>query len=201
MARAPPSAPASDSPQVSAPAGEDGVGGREVAVPVASSPELFSPLSGTVVAESGEGAMSPFLEDVALITTLDLATPVEWGDSPSLEGEGMAEWVTTLARKRASSGTTSALGALWGDIFLLQEVHLRDEAAFTREWVWGPSGWLEVFRDLPGCLSTMWSLILGGDLHFCLDGRDGVGEGGIDYSARALAEVVKDFSLVDAFRA
>ncbi|KAJ8409412.1 hypothetical protein AAFF_G00228130 [Aldrovandia affinis] len=102
-ARAPPSAPASVSPQVSAPAGEDSVGGEEVAVPVASSPELFSPLSGTVAAESREGAMSPFLEEVALLTTLDLATPAEWEDSPSLVGQGMAEWTTTLARKGASS--------------------------------------------------------------------------------------------------
>ncbi|KAJ8378179.1 hypothetical protein AAFF_G00245270 [Aldrovandia affinis] len=39
-----------------------------------------------------------------LLTTLDLATPAEWGDSPSLAGEGMAEWVTTPTRKRASSG-------------------------------------------------------------------------------------------------
>ncbi|KAJ8402627.1 hypothetical protein AAFF_G00367100 [Aldrovandia affinis] len=59
---------------------------------------------------------------------------------------------------------------------------------------------LEVFRDLPGCLSTMRFLILGGDFNVCLDERDGVGESGIDYSARALAEVVKDFPLVDAFR-
>ncbi|KAJ8398709.1 hypothetical protein AAFF_G00419060 [Aldrovandia affinis] len=75
------------------------------------------------------------------------------------------------------------------DVFLLQEVHLRDMSAFTREWVWGPSGWLvggvhsdgvgilfcgfsfvveevggrrlEVIRELPGCLSTSRSLILG----------------------------------------
>ncbi|KAJ8402626.1 hypothetical protein AAFF_G00367090 [Aldrovandia affinis] len=33
--------------------------GEEVAVPVALSPELFSPLSGTVAAESGEGATTP----------------------------------------------------------------------------------------------------------------------------------------------
>ncbi|KAJ8400184.1 hypothetical protein AAFF_G00398780 [Aldrovandia affinis] len=58
---------------------------------------------------------------------------------------------------------------------------------------------LEVFRDLPRCLSPMRSLILGGDFNVCFDGRDGVGEGSIDYSA--LAEVVKDFFLVDAFRA
>ncbi|KAJ8414435.1 hypothetical protein AAFF_G00053050 [Aldrovandia affinis] len=88
----------------------------------------------------------------------------------------------------------SSLIAMRGDIFLLQEVHLRNEedaAAFTHE--------LEVFRDLPGCLSTMLSLILGGDFNVCLEGRDGVSEGGIDYSARALVEVMKDFSLVDAF--
>ncbi|KAJ8399582.1 hypothetical protein AAFF_G00409930 [Aldrovandia affinis] len=60
---------------------------------------------------------------------------------------------------------------------------------------------LEVFQDLPSCLSTMRSLILGGDFNVCLDGRDGVGEGSIDYSARALAEVMKDFSLVDTVRA
>ncbi|KAJ8406917.1 hypothetical protein AAFF_G00291930 [Aldrovandia affinis] len=60
---------------------------------------------------------------------------------------------------------------------------------------------LEVFRDLPGCLSTTRSLILGGDFNVRLDGRDGAGEGGTDYSARALAEVVRDFSLVDAYRA
>ncbi|KAJ8400411.1 hypothetical protein AAFF_G00397940 [Aldrovandia affinis] len=47
----------------------------------------------------------------------------------------------------------------------------------------------------------MWSLILSGDFNACLDGRDGMGKGGIDYSARALAEVVNDFTLVDAFRA
>ncbi|KAJ8391303.1 hypothetical protein AAFF_G00090900 [Aldrovandia affinis] len=46
----------------------------------------------------------------------------------------------------------------------------------------------------------MRSLILEGNFNVCLDGRDGVGEGDIDYSAGALAEVVKDFSLVDAFR-
>ncbi|KAJ8403286.1 hypothetical protein AAFF_G00355030 [Aldrovandia affinis] len=159
----------------------------------------------------------------------------------------MAEWATTPARKRASSGDHKCprdnksapsiplgnryevlvgsgvdmdmdvcLGSLFsfldgwamdnlihaGDIFLLQEVHLRDEedvAAFTRPRLEGHR--LEVFRDLPGCLSTMQSLILGGDFYVCLDGRDGVGKGGIDYSAGALAEVVKDFSLVDAFRA
>ncbi|KAJ8416015.1 hypothetical protein AAFF_G00380370 [Aldrovandia affinis] len=88
-----------------------------------------------------------------------------------------------------------------GDVYLLQKVHLRDEedaAVFAWEWVWSPSGWgsrLEV------CLSTMRSLILGGEFNVCFDRRDGVGKGGIDYSARALAEVVKDFSLVDTFRA
>ncbi|KAJ8358254.1 hypothetical protein AAFF_G00020090 [Aldrovandia affinis] len=147
-----------------------------------------------------------------------------------------------------------------GDVYLLQEVHLRDEedvAVFTREWGWGPSGWsvggvhadgvgilfrgssfvveevvstvagrvlyvdflfqksqfrvvnvyapaqrgrrLEVFRDLPGCLSTTRSLILGGDFNVTLD--TGGGEGGIDHSARALVDLVRDFSLVDAFRA
>ncbi|KAJ8414263.1 hypothetical protein AAFF_G00051330 [Aldrovandia affinis] len=162
--------------------------------------------------------MSPLLEEVALLTTLDLATPVEWGDSPSLAGEGMAEWATTPARNRASSGdhecprshksapsiplgnryevlagsevgleslssfldmwamdnlmeamgmgaapsgaedlggglvrdptkraaVFSSLIAMRGDIFPLQDVHLRDKedvAAFTHEWVWGPSGW------------------------------------------------------------
>ncbi|KAJ8393326.1 hypothetical protein AAFF_G00062270 [Aldrovandia affinis] len=45
-----------------------------------------------------------YVEEVALLTTLDLATPAEWGDSPSLTGEGMAEWATTPARKRALSG-------------------------------------------------------------------------------------------------
>ncbi|KAJ8383479.1 hypothetical protein AAFF_G00219960 [Aldrovandia affinis] len=98
----PPSAPALDSLQVSAPVGEDSIGGEEVAVPVVSSPEMFSPLSGTVAAESGEGA--PFLEEMALLTTMDLATSAEWGGPPSLAGEGMAEWVTTPSRKRASSG-------------------------------------------------------------------------------------------------
>ncbi|KAJ8402876.1 hypothetical protein AAFF_G00361900 [Aldrovandia affinis] len=178
----------------------------------------------------------------------------------------MAVIVTTNVRglrdptKRAA--VFAFLGAMRGDIFLLQEAHLRDEedaAALSREWVWGPSGWsvgsvhsdgvgilfrgpsfvveevvvlvagrvmytdflfsgvkfrvvnvyapaqrgrrLEVFRDLPGCLSTTRSLILGGDFNVRLDGRDGAGEGGTDYSARALAEVVRDFSLVDAYRA
>ncbi|KAJ8358256.1 hypothetical protein AAFF_G00020110 [Aldrovandia affinis] len=48
-----------------------------------------------------------------------------------------------------------------GDVFLLQEVHLRDEedvSAFTREW---GGRRLEVIRELPGCLSTSRSLILG----------------------------------------
>ncbi|KAJ8349256.1 hypothetical protein AAFF_G00170560 [Aldrovandia affinis] len=93
----------------------------------------------------------------------------------------------------------SSLRAMRGDVYLLQEVHLRDEedaAAFTQEW---RGRRLEVFRDLPGCLSTTRSLILGGDFNVSLD--TGVGEGGIDYSARALAELVRDFSLVDAFRA
>ncbi|KAJ8406869.1 hypothetical protein AAFF_G00291450 [Aldrovandia affinis] len=88
-----------------------------------------------------------------------------------------------------------------GDIFLLQEVHLRDEEDATTFTLYAPvrrGHRLEVFRDLPGCLSTMRSLTLGGDFNVCLDGRDGVGKGGIDYSARALTEVVKDFSLVDA---
>ncbi|KAJ8361959.1 hypothetical protein AAFF_G00409140 [Aldrovandia affinis] len=151
-----------------------------------------------------------------------------------------------------------------GDVFLLQEVHLRDGgdvSAFTREWVWGPSEWsvggvhsdgvgilfrgfsfvideavgfitgrvifvdftfmsvkyrivnvyapaqegrrLEVFRELPGCLSTSRSLILGGDFNVSLDGGCGgarAGEGGVDYSVRALEGVVGDFSLADAFR-
>ncbi|KAJ8355136.1 hypothetical protein AAFF_G00091360 [Aldrovandia affinis] len=151
-----------------------------------------------------------------------------------------------------------------GDVFLLQEVHLRDEedvSAFTREWVWGPSEWsvggvhsdgvgilfrgfsfvidevvgfitgrvifvdftfmsvkyrivnvyapaqggrrLEVFRELPGCLSTSRSLILGGDFNVSLDGGRGgawAGEGGMDYSVMALEGVVGDFSLADAFR-
>ncbi|KAJ8398700.1 hypothetical protein AAFF_G00418970 [Aldrovandia affinis] len=150
--------------------------------------------------------------------------------------------------------------AMRGDVYLLQEVHLRDEedaAAFTREWGWGPSGWsvggvhadgvgilfrgasfvveevvstvvgrvlyvdflfqrsqfrvvnvyspaqrgrrLKVFQDLPGCLLTTRSLILGGDFNVNLD--TGAGEDGIDHFARALADLVRDFSLVDAFRA
>ncbi|KAJ8397781.1 hypothetical protein AAFF_G00434700 [Aldrovandia affinis] len=60
----------------------------------------------------------------------------------------------------------ASLGAMRGDIFLLQEVHLRDVE----------------------------------DAAALSHGRDGAGEGGIDYSARALAEVVRDFSLVDAYR-
>ncbi|KAJ8355280.1 hypothetical protein AAFF_G00076240 [Aldrovandia affinis] len=60
---------------------------------------------------------------------------------------------------------------------------------------------LEVIRELPGCLSTSRSLILGGDFNICLDvGRGGSGgRGGVDYSARALG-VVGDFGLTDAFR-
>ncbi|KAJ8357897.1 hypothetical protein AAFF_G00056550 [Aldrovandia affinis] len=59
----------------------------------------------------------------------------------------MAVIVTTNVRglrdptKRAA--VFASLSAMRGDIFLLQEVHLRDEedaAALSREWVWGPSG-------------------------------------------------------------
>ncbi|KAJ8391316.1 hypothetical protein AAFF_G00091030 [Aldrovandia affinis] len=48
--------------------------------------------------------MSPSLEGMTLLTTRDLATPAEWGDSPSPAREGMAVWATTPARKHASSG-------------------------------------------------------------------------------------------------
>ncbi|KAJ8416012.1 hypothetical protein AAFF_G00380340 [Aldrovandia affinis] len=158
--------------------------------------------------------MSPSLEGAALLTTPDLAPPVEWGDFLSPAGDGMAYWdVESLVETMGMvSGLTrsgglgcavvfSSLRTMQGDVYLLQKVNLRDEedaAAFEWEWVWSPSGWgsrLEV------CLSTTRFLILGGEFSVCFDRRDGVGKGGIDYSARALALVVKDFSLVDTFRA
>ncbi|KAJ8398706.1 hypothetical protein AAFF_G00419030 [Aldrovandia affinis] len=81
----------------------------------------------------------------------------------------------------------SSLSSMQGDVFLLQEGGHR----------------LEVIRELPGCLSTSRSLILGGNFNVCIDvGRGGerAGEGGVDYSARALEGVVGDFGLTDAFR-
>ncbi|KAJ8361962.1 hypothetical protein AAFF_G00409170 [Aldrovandia affinis] len=58
---------------------------------------------------------------------------------------------------------------------------------------------LEVFRDLPGCLSTTRSLILGGDFNVTLDtGRARVGLTILPERSPSFSE---DFSLVDAFRA
>ena len=148
-----------------------------------------------------------------------------------------------------------------GDVFLIQEVHLRDSGdvgLFSQEWKWGPSAWsvgnvhadglgilvkgwkwtiresvdivagramfvdlevdsarfrvinvygptrsgrrLEVFRELTASLNTTRRIILAGDFNVSLDGG-GTGSGGVDYSARALAEVVRDYALVDIFRA
>ncbi|KAJ8377904.1 hypothetical protein AAFF_G00250550 [Aldrovandia affinis] len=53
----------------------------------------------------------------------------------------------------------------------------------------------EISSSCRRCTSGMWR-----DAAALSHGRDGAGEGGIDYSARALAEVVRDFSLVDAYR-
>ncbi|KAJ8398696.1 hypothetical protein AAFF_G00418930 [Aldrovandia affinis] len=68
-----------------------------------------------------------------------------------------------------------------------------------RDWVQGGRR-LEVIRELPGCLSTLRSLILGGDFNLCLDGGGGgVGEETTDHSARALKKMIGDFALIDVF--
>lgn len=59
---------------------------------------------------------------------------------------------------------------------------------------------LEVFRELTASLSTSRSIVLGGDFNVSLDGV-GAATAGVDYSARALAGLVRDYSLKDAFRA
>ncbi|KAJ8399008.1 hypothetical protein AAFF_G00416750 [Aldrovandia affinis] len=207
--------------KVSAPVGEDGIGGEEVAVPVALSPELFSSLSVTVAAESGEGAMSPFLEEVTLLTTLDLATPAEWGDSPSLTGEGMAEWATTPVRKRASSGDPrghkSAPAILLGNHYeVLVDMDMDMELGSLSSFL---DGWaVDNLMEATGmdAAAPIWSGGLGQSfprevhlrdeedaaaftriLMFVWTGRWAKAA----WIIRALAEVVKDFSLVDAFRA
>ncbi|KAJ8355138.1 hypothetical protein AAFF_G00091380 [Aldrovandia affinis] len=96
-------ASASDPPRVGVCA-ENGVGGVEVAAPVAMSPELFSPLQTTAPAESGEAALSPSLEAAALPTTADLATPPDWGESMEPEGAGDVGWHVKTSRKRPLSG-------------------------------------------------------------------------------------------------
>ena len=154
----------------------------------------------------------------------------------------------------------SSLASMRGDIFLLQEVHLRDKddvRIFSQEWTGGPSRWsvgsvhsngvgilfkgqafsieevmtvvagriivvdfslasvryrainvyapaqdegrLEMFGEIPACLCATRTVILGGDL---ID-RSGAGSGSgkVDYSARALGDIVHNFSLVDVWRA
>ena len=78
-----------------------------------------------------------------------------------------------------------------------------DLARFRVINVYGPmrSGRrLVVFRELNASLNTSRRIILAGDFNVSLDGG-GTGSGGLDYSARALAELVRDYALVDTFRA
>ncbi|KAJ8398698.1 hypothetical protein AAFF_G00418950 [Aldrovandia affinis] len=59
-----------------------------------------------------------------------------------------------------------------GDVYLLQEVHLRDgedAAAFTQEWAWGPSGWAAhptdpcfTWRNSRGAESRLDYIFMGG---------------------------------------
>ncbi|KAJ8404513.1 hypothetical protein AAFF_G00337800 [Aldrovandia affinis] len=102
-ARVPPPVPAPDSPLLGVAFVEDSIGGEEVAAPEASLLELFSPLPESAAAESGEGSLSPSLEAAALLSTSDLATPAEWGDSMEPAGDGAAEWATKPARERPLS--------------------------------------------------------------------------------------------------
>ncbi|KAJ8397771.1 hypothetical protein AAFF_G00434600 [Aldrovandia affinis] len=129
------------------------------AVPLTNRFEALAGIGGDE--ENGEEGMG-----------LDLmaCSPEIWPPFEQDHASTMAVIVTTNVRglrdptKRAA--VFASLGAMRGDIFLLQEVHLRDVE----------------------------------DAAALSHGRDGAGEGGIDYSARALAEVVRDFSLVDAYR-
>lgn len=166
-------------------------------------------------------------------------------------------------RDPVKRATVFLLAGMHGDIFLLQEVHLRDEedaAAFTREWTWGPTVWsvgsvhasgigilfkgfafgvsevvsimvgrvvyvdlcyqglkmrvvnvygsvlggqrMECFRLLPGVLLTVRTVIMGGNFNTSLDRNLAVGgQGPVDYTSRALKDVVLDFGLVDVWRA
>ncbi|KAJ8351092.1 hypothetical protein AAFF_G00151530 [Aldrovandia affinis] len=110
----------------------------------------------------GDGAAEVVAQAAMSLELMDSEPRGAWGESPGPEVED--EYVTppehaAIRRKRGSSSgegrprrrrkpqsrfeTTNKYDALSRDVFLLQEVHLRDEedvSAFTREWVWGHLG-------------------------------------------------------------
>ncbi|KAJ8393284.1 hypothetical protein AAFF_G00061850 [Aldrovandia affinis] len=71
-------------------------------VSAALSPELFSPVAGGSAAEELGESLSASAEGVALLTSVDITSPM-WEDSPDSE-EAVADWAQASLRKRASSG-------------------------------------------------------------------------------------------------
>ncbi|KAJ8362455.1 hypothetical protein AAFF_G00373890 [Aldrovandia affinis] len=96
-----------DPPPVPAPRTRSGGGAVEEMADLAASPELFSPLTGSEAAVPRGEAPSRSVEGEAMPTSVDLLTPMDWGDSiqPSSPVEKVgAEWARVAIRKRASSG-------------------------------------------------------------------------------------------------
>ncbi|KAJ8362282.1 hypothetical protein AAFF_G00384740 [Aldrovandia affinis] len=96
-----------DPPPVPAPRTRVGGGAVEEMADLAASPELFSPLPGSEAAVLVEEAPLLSVEGEAMPTSVDLLTPMDWGDSiqPSSPVERVgAEWARVAIRKRASSG-------------------------------------------------------------------------------------------------
>ncbi|KAJ8398685.1 hypothetical protein AAFF_G00418820 [Aldrovandia affinis] len=171
-----PPAPGPGSPPVLVPAEESAIGGGEASC------------VGAGAALSEGGCPPP--------TAQDPETPKAWGDSKD-PGDSGDNWnPAKQQRKRPLSGDSP--GA-------------RDPKGPRNP---SPTSSLDGFetenRFSPIAVDEEFSteMALGMDLNLaspalpldCSENK-GAGEGGIDYSARALADLVRDFSLVDAFRA
>ncbi|KAJ8358281.1 hypothetical protein AAFF_G00017180 [Aldrovandia affinis] len=96
-----------DPPPVPAPRTRVGGGAVEEMADLAASPELFSPLPGSEAAVLVEEAPLLSVEGEAMPTSVDLLTPMDWGDSiqPSSPVERVgAEWARVAIRSGPRRG-------------------------------------------------------------------------------------------------